>query len=195
MIVENRAYLSEIDGKIGDGDHGVNMAKGFGLAAERIEDKDMSLAQALDTLRHGADDRDRRLDGAALRRDVHPVRRGDRQGAVDRRRDLQRHADQRAATASSRSARLRSATRRFWMRWCRRSPRSMRRTLQASHLPRHSTISRRPPKRGATAPRTWWPRSAAPAGWASVRCGVLDAGATSCALILKTLGAEVRARL
>ncbi len=26
-IVENRAYLSEIDGKIGDGDHGVNMAR------------------------------------------------------------------------------------------------------------------------------------------------------------------------
>ena len=28
-IVENRAWLSEIDGAIGDGDHGVNMAKGF----------------------------------------------------------------------------------------------------------------------------------------------------------------------
>ena len=34
-IIKNRAYLSEIDGKIGDGDHGVNMAKGFGLAADR----------------------------------------------------------------------------------------------------------------------------------------------------------------
>ena len=32
-IIENRAYLSEIDGKIGDGDHGVNMAKGFGMRA------------------------------------------------------------------------------------------------------------------------------------------------------------------
>ena len=49
-VIENRAYLSEIDGKIGDGDHGVNMAKGFGMAAERIKDKDMSLAEALDTL-------------------------------------------------------------------------------------------------------------------------------------------------
>ena len=36
VIVENRAYLSEIDGKIGDGDHGVNMAKGFGRAADRL---------------------------------------------------------------------------------------------------------------------------------------------------------------
>lgn len=36
IIVENKAYLSEIDGKIGDGDHGVNMAKGFGRAAERL---------------------------------------------------------------------------------------------------------------------------------------------------------------
>lgn len=49
-IIENRAYLSEIDGKIGDGDHGVNMAKGFGMAAERVKGADMSLAAALDTL-------------------------------------------------------------------------------------------------------------------------------------------------
>lgn len=40
VIVANRAYLSEIDGKIGDGDHGNNMAKGFGRAAERISDED-----------------------------------------------------------------------------------------------------------------------------------------------------------
>jgi phosphoenolpyruvate---glycerone phosphotransferase subunit DhaL len=50
QIIENRAYLSEIDGKIGDGDHGVNMAKGFGMAALRIKGADMSLAEALDTL-------------------------------------------------------------------------------------------------------------------------------------------------
>lgn len=49
-IVENRAYLSEIDGKIGDGDHGVNMAKGFGMAAERLNGKNASLSEALDTL-------------------------------------------------------------------------------------------------------------------------------------------------
>ncbi|WP_276121463.1 MULTISPECIES: dihydroxyacetone kinase subunit DhaL [Pararhizobium] len=49
-IIENRAYLSEIDGKIGDGDHGVNMAKGFAMTAERLKGKDASLAEALDTL-------------------------------------------------------------------------------------------------------------------------------------------------
>lgn len=49
-IVENRAYLSEIDGKIGDGDHGVNMAKGFGMAAERLKGKDLSLAASLEAL-------------------------------------------------------------------------------------------------------------------------------------------------
>jgi dihydroxyacetone kinase-like protein len=49
-IIENRAYLSEIDGKIGDGDHGVNMAKGFGMAADRIKASDMSLAVAFDKL-------------------------------------------------------------------------------------------------------------------------------------------------
>jgi dihydroxyacetone kinase-like protein len=49
-IVENRAYLSEIDGKIGDGDHGVNMAKGFNMAAERLKGKNEALATSLDTL-------------------------------------------------------------------------------------------------------------------------------------------------
>ncbi len=50
QIIKNKAYLSEIDGKIGDGDHGVNMAKGFGLAAERIRGENMSFATGLDTL-------------------------------------------------------------------------------------------------------------------------------------------------
>lgn len=47
VIVTNKAYLSEIDGKIGDGDHGINMAKGFGRAAERIHGKEMTLDAAL----------------------------------------------------------------------------------------------------------------------------------------------------
>ncbi|PDT46616.1 dihydroxyacetone kinase subunit L [Sinorhizobium fredii] len=49
-IIESRAYLSEIDGKIGDGDHGVNMAKGFGMAAERLKGKDLPLSASLETL-------------------------------------------------------------------------------------------------------------------------------------------------
>lgn len=36
-VVAQRQYLSEIDGLIGDGDHGVNMAKGFGRCAERLD--------------------------------------------------------------------------------------------------------------------------------------------------------------
>ncbi|HTN53218.1 MAG TPA: DAK2 domain-containing protein, partial [Anaeromyxobacter sp.] len=32
----NRAHLSEIDGAIGDGDHGINMSKGFTAAAARL---------------------------------------------------------------------------------------------------------------------------------------------------------------
>ena len=35
-IHENAAYLSEIDGAIGDGDHGVNMNKGFLMEKERL---------------------------------------------------------------------------------------------------------------------------------------------------------------
>lgn len=49
VIVENKAYLSEIDGKIGDGDHGVNMAKGFGRAAERL-DPEGTLTDAMQVL-------------------------------------------------------------------------------------------------------------------------------------------------
>jgi len=49
-IVENRAYLSDIDGLIGDGDHGVNMAKGFSLAAERLRGEVRPLSTALATV-------------------------------------------------------------------------------------------------------------------------------------------------
>ncbi|MGV8989663.1 MAG: dihydroxyacetone kinase subunit DhaL [Cypionkella sp.] len=50
VIVANKALLSEIDGKIGDGDHGVNMAKGFSRAADRIGQSDMTLDQAMAAL-------------------------------------------------------------------------------------------------------------------------------------------------
>lgn len=36
-IIENRQYLSDIDGLIGDGDHGINMAKGFSGCARRLD--------------------------------------------------------------------------------------------------------------------------------------------------------------
>ncbi len=36
VIVDNKAYLSEIDGAIGDGDHGINMAKGFASAGKKL---------------------------------------------------------------------------------------------------------------------------------------------------------------
>jgi dihydroxyacetone kinase-like protein len=48
-VVAARARLSEIDGLIGDGDHGNNMAKGFARAAERIGDAD-ALGPALQTV-------------------------------------------------------------------------------------------------------------------------------------------------
>jgi dihydroxyacetone kinase-like protein len=35
-IKENAKSLSEIDGAIGDGDHGINMAKGFSLCGEKL---------------------------------------------------------------------------------------------------------------------------------------------------------------
>lgn len=49
VIRENKAYLSEIDGKIGDGDHGINMDKGFQLTATRLEEG-MSMSEAFRVL-------------------------------------------------------------------------------------------------------------------------------------------------
>lgn len=48
-IRENAAYLSEIDGAIGDGDHGINMKKGFDLAESRLS-AEVSLSEALSTV-------------------------------------------------------------------------------------------------------------------------------------------------
>jgi dihydroxyacetone kinase-like protein len=49
-IHENTSYLSEIDGAIGDGDHGINMNKGFTRCSEVIAEKDLDFSASLNTL-------------------------------------------------------------------------------------------------------------------------------------------------
>ena len=49
-IQENAAYLSEVDGLIADGDHGINMNKGFTICAERISGQDIGFSKAMNTL-------------------------------------------------------------------------------------------------------------------------------------------------
>ncbi|HUZ18925.1 MAG TPA: dihydroxyacetone kinase subunit DhaL [Spirochaetia bacterium] len=49
-IQENTAALSEIDGAIGDGDHGINMNKGFTLCAQRLAGSSYDLAAGFSTL-------------------------------------------------------------------------------------------------------------------------------------------------
>lgn len=49
-IQEQRDYLSEIDGKIGDGDHGINMNKGFTMCEEKLSHMTYNLSEALSTL-------------------------------------------------------------------------------------------------------------------------------------------------
>lgn len=46
-IQENKAYLSELDQAIGDGDHGSNMARGFSAANTAIAEKDYDECGAL----------------------------------------------------------------------------------------------------------------------------------------------------
>lgn len=50
VIQENKAYLSEVDGLIGDGDHGMNMNKGFTMFGERIANREISFTEGLDEL-------------------------------------------------------------------------------------------------------------------------------------------------
>lgn len=49
-VKENAAYLSEIDGAIGDGDHGINMKKGFSLCEKELGGREVSLQEGLKTL-------------------------------------------------------------------------------------------------------------------------------------------------
>ncbi len=49
-VIEARDHLSEIDGATGDGDHGVNMAKGFRLVIARLESTDFDLAKGFATI-------------------------------------------------------------------------------------------------------------------------------------------------
>ena len=48
-IQANKDYLSEIDGAIGDGDHGINMNKGFSICKERLGPEE-NLSDAMYTL-------------------------------------------------------------------------------------------------------------------------------------------------
>ncbi len=49
-IHANRAYLSEIDGAIGDGDHGINMDKGFTMAEKELDGQDLGMSESLKVL-------------------------------------------------------------------------------------------------------------------------------------------------
>ncbi len=49
-IQENKAYLGEVDGLIGDGDHGMNMNKGFTVFETRFADQEFTFTEGLEEL-------------------------------------------------------------------------------------------------------------------------------------------------
>lgn len=49
-IQENKQYLGDVDGLIGDGDHGMNMNKGFTIFEERYADEAYSFTEGLENL-------------------------------------------------------------------------------------------------------------------------------------------------
>ncbi len=46
-IQDNKQYLGDVDGLIGDGDHGMNMNKGFTIYAEELGEKETTLSDGL----------------------------------------------------------------------------------------------------------------------------------------------------
>ncbi|PNR95797.1 dihydroxyacetone kinase subunit DhaL [Petrotoga sp. 9PWA.NaAc.5.4] len=50
IIQDNKNYLSEIDAQLGDGDHGINMNKGFSICYDRIKDKQLGFSESLEVL-------------------------------------------------------------------------------------------------------------------------------------------------
>lgn len=50
VIASNKAWLSEVDGAIGDGDHGINMAKGFSMAAAQTAEQAGGFVSELEVL-------------------------------------------------------------------------------------------------------------------------------------------------
>jgi dihydroxyacetone kinase-like protein len=49
-IQENKQYLSDIDGLIGDGDHGINMNKGFTMCREELDKNPGDLSHSMKVL-------------------------------------------------------------------------------------------------------------------------------------------------
>lgn len=49
-IQDNKDLLSEVDGKIGDGDHGINMNKGFTMCQDKLQGKNFSLSEGFQIL-------------------------------------------------------------------------------------------------------------------------------------------------
>ena len=49
-IQDNKDFLSEVDGKIGDGDHGINMNKGFTMCQDKLQGKNFSLSEGFQIL-------------------------------------------------------------------------------------------------------------------------------------------------
>ncbi len=50
VIQQNKQYLSDIDGLIGDGDHGINMNKGFSMCREELDKNPGDLAHSAKVL-------------------------------------------------------------------------------------------------------------------------------------------------
>lgn len=49
-VCANREYLSQVDAAVGDGDHGINMSKGFSMAGEELGGRDADMSEGFLTI-------------------------------------------------------------------------------------------------------------------------------------------------
>lgn len=168
VIVSNREYLSEIDGAIGDGDHGINMAKGFSMCGAAIAGRQLTLAQAFDAVS------DALMEG--IGGSMGPLYGSLFMGMADSVRDKET-LDQRAFLAMLRNglSELQDISSASVGDKC------LMDTLIPAVAAFEGAVQRgdgfsaaleqlkRPPRRGGIRPATWWRKSAAPAAWANVR--------------------------
>ena len=193
VIVANREYLSEVDGAIGDGDHGINMAKGFAHCGRTIQGRQLTLAEALDELTlslmegiggsmgplygslfigmadevRGREDIDAATFAHLLRGGLTSLQDITEAGVGDKcLMDTLIPAVEAFERAQASGASFNDALE----------------AMKALLL------------RGGIRRRTWWPRLAGPVVWVSVRWGA-GCGAVSCCLILTQLADSIKPRL
>ena len=187
-VKDRRDYLTQLDAAIGDGDHGVNMDRGFEAVGKALAAQDGSLPPgklltvAGKTLVSTVGGASGPLWGTAFRRAGRAL--GDARSSTARTWSSRSVPP---STAWSSSVPHSRATRQWSTRSARRSTRWRPRSRRVSRSRRRSPRPRRPPRSGAKATVPLQARKGRASYLGERSIGHQDPGATSAALIMAAL--------